>query len=281
VGNLTSSSFDINPLILMNIPSSQKALIRFSGIYRASVTTAEIQVPFDNLDNGTRILSDESECIRYIALYGGHHFHKLHAAYDSTKFKKIQGKDIEIIDWGCGQALATCVLIDYFIEKNLNLNVSSITLIDPSIVALQRGLSLVQQMFQNNLPIDSVVQLVNKCMDDLTPTDLISEPDSIKIHLFSNILDVERFDLTRLYQLIVRSFHGINRVICTSPDNDRQQRLETFYNLFLQSHKHKVSRESSSTEEIYGEVFYAATGRYEKRRISRCERQFTVKLTQI
>jgi hypothetical protein len=263
----------------MKIPSPQEPQIRFfSSIYRDSVTSAAIRVPFDNLDNGTRFLSDESECIRYIALYGGHHFHKLYAAYASTTFEKIEGRDIEIIDWGCGQALATCVLIDYLIEKNISLNVSSITLIEPSPFALQRGRSLVQQMFQNNPSTHSVVRLVNKYIDDLTPNDLVSEPDSIKIHLFSNIIDVQTFDLTQLYQLICSSFHGINRVICTSPYNEGQQRLETFYNLFP-SH-HQVIGASSSSEPIQGEVFYVKTRRYEVREISRCERQFTVNLTQ-
>lgn len=143
-------------------------------------------------------------------------------------------------------------------------------------VALQRGLDLVQRLFQNDASIDSVVRLVNKYLDDVNSADLASQPDNIKIHLFSNILDVEGLDLERLYQLIVNSFQGLNRIICTSPDNGRQQRLETFYNLFLQSHQ--VTRASSSSEEIYGEVFYAATGRYEERRIGRCERQFTVNL---
>lgn len=261
----------------MKIPSPEEAQIRFSSIYNASVTEAQIRVPFDNLDNGTRVLSDESECIRYIALYGGHHFYKLYATYASTKFENIEGADIEIIDWGCGQALATCALIDYLIEKNINLNVSSITLIEPSTVSLQRGRSLVQRMFQNNPSTDSVVRLVNKYIDDLTSNDFVSEPDRRKIHLFSNIIDVQGFDLTRLYQLMVNSFHGINRVICTSPDNGRQQRLETFYNLFP---SHQVTRASSSSEPIYREVFYAATGRYEERRIGRYERQFTVNLTQ-
>jgi hypothetical protein len=182
-------------VIRMNIPSPKEAQIRFSSIYRASVTRAAIRVPFDNLDNGTRVLSNESECIRYIALYGGHHFYKLYAAYSSTQFENIEGRDIEIFDWGCGQALATCALIDYFIEKNINLNVRSITLIEPSAVALQRGRSLVQRMFQNDSSTDSVVRLVNKYMDDLTSTDLVSEPDDIKIHLFSNIIDVEAFNL--------------------------------------------------------------------------------------
>ena len=262
----------------MKIPSPQEEQIRFfSSIYSASVTRAEIRVPFDNLDNGTRVLSNESECINYIALYGGHHFYKLYAAYASTKFENIEGTDIEIIDWGCGQALATCVLIDYLIEKNINLNVSSITLIEPSTFALQRGLGLVERMFQNNPSTHSVVRLVNKDIDALTPNDLVSEPDSIKIHLFSNIIDVQGFDLTQLYQLICSSFHGVNRVICTSPYNEGQQRLETFYNLFP---SHQVTGASSSSEAIYGEVFYAKTRRYEVREISRCERQFTVNLTQ-
>ena len=157
----------------MNIPSSQKASIRFSNIYKDSVTRSAIRVPFDNLDNGTRVLRDELECIRYIALYGGHHFHKLYAAYGSTMFKKIKSENIEIFDWGCGQALATCVLVDYLIEKNINLNVMSITLIEPSTVALQSGRRLVRQMFQNHSSTDSTVRLVNKYMDDLTSNDFV------------------------------------------------------------------------------------------------------------
>jgi hypothetical protein len=265
----------------MNIPSSQLSSIRFfSNIYRDSVTRAAVRVPFDGLDNGTRVLKDESECVKYMALYGGHHFHKLYAAYESTMFKNIEGKNIEIFDWGCGQALATCVLVDYLIEKTIDLDVISITLIEPSVLALQSGRSLIRQMFQSDSSTDSIVRLVNKYIDDLTSNDLVTKPDSIKLHLFSNIIDVEAFDLRRLYQLIVSSFQGVNRVICTSPNNGRQQRLETFYNLFVQG-DHKVDMASSSIESIYGEVFYAATNKYENREISRCERQFTVKLSQI
>ncbi len=261
----------------MNIPVLQEAKIRFfSNIYKSSVTKAAIRVPYDNLDYGTRVLSDESECIRYMALYGGHHFHKLYAAYSSTQFENIKGKRIEIFDWGCGQALATCILIDYLIEKDINLNVHSITLIEPSIVALQSGCNLVQQMFQNDNSTSCLLRVVNKYMDDLTSIDLASEADTIKVHLFSNIIDVEAFDLRRLYQLMADSFQGRNRIICTSPDNGRQHRLENFYDFFL--HSHQTFREFSSSEAIYGEIFYAASGRYKESKITRYERQFTVNL---
>jgi hypothetical protein len=261
----------------MNIPTSRASKIRFfNSIYKADVTKAALKRGCYNLDRGTKVLINESECIRYIALYGGHHFHKLYAAYESSEMEKAKDKNIEIFDWGCGQALATCVLIDYLIEKDINLNLLSITLIEPSIVALQRGRKLVKKMFQDDSSTDSIVKLVNKSMDDLTSSDLVSVPANIKIHLFSSIIDVEGFNLKRLYQLIVNSFQGINRIICTSPNNLRKRRLETFYDFFLKSHKPTAI--FTSTKTIYGDVFYVMSGKYEEREITRCERQFTVKL---
>ncbi len=263
----------------MNIPSAEEARIRFfDSIYRPSIERANFQKPFDDLDRGTRVLSNETECNQYMALYGGHHFHKLYAAYSSTRFENIEGRNIEIIDWGCGQALATCILIDYLIDTGIRLNLSSITLIEPSAVALQCGCNYIRQMVQNNASIDSATRGVGKYIDELLPVDLISEPNNIKIHLFSNIVDVEGFDLRHLHQLVINSFQGMNRIICTSPDNLRKQRLDAFYDLFLQSHQ--PSRESNSSEAIYGDIFYAANRRFERRRIGRYERQFTVNLTQ-
>lgn len=263
----------------MHIPSLEEAKIRFfDSIYRPSIARANFQRPYDDLDRGTRVLSSETECNQYIARYGGHHFYKLYAAYASTRFEHIKGRDVEIIDWGCGQALATCILIDYLIEIGIKLNVISITLIEPSLVALQCGCNHIQQMFQNDAPANSIIRKVNKYIDDLVSTDLVSEPDSIKIHFFSNIIDVEGFDLMQLHQLVVNSFQGRNRIICTSPGNSQQQRLDTFYSLFSQSHQ--LARVSSTSETIYGEIFYAANRRFEQRKITRCERQFSVNLTQ-
>ncbi len=169
-------------------------------------------------------------------------------------------------------------MIDHLIEIGDKLNVVSITLIELSLVALQCGCNHIQQMFQNDALTNFAIRKVNKYIDDLVLTDLVSEPNTIKIHLFSNIIDVEGFDLIQLHQLVVNSFQGLNRIICTSPDNSRQHRLDTFYSLFSRSHQ--PARVSNTNEAIYGEVFYAATTRFEKRRIGRCERQFTVNLTQ-
>ncbi|MBW4555797.1 MAG: hypothetical protein KME59_07650 [Trichormus sp. ATA11-4-KO1] len=229
------------------------------------------------LDHGVAVLNNETECDWYIAFYGGHHFHKLHAAFDSTNFPYTEGKNIEIIDWGCGQALATCVLIDYLIKNCIKPNVVLITLIEPSSIALQRGCNFIHQMFQNDISVIPIIRTINKYIGDLTTSDLASEPDTIKIHLFSNIIDVETINLNKLYKLMINSFKGLNRIICTSPNNNRQHRLHNFYNLFSQSCQ--VNNSISSNEEILGEIFYFKNQRYETLKIGRCEKQFTVNLT--
>jgi hypothetical protein len=261
----------------MNIPKNHEACRRFIDIYNESIDTANIRLPFDNFDSGTKILSSELECIQYIALYGGHHYHKLYRAYASTKFDLIAGKAIEIIDWGCGQALATCVLIDYLIEKRITLNVPSITLIEPSDIALQNGKRFIAQMFQSPPSANSIVRTVHKSIDALDSTDFKSDPNHIKIHLFSNIIDVDKFELTPLYQTITSCFRGTNRIICTSPNNQNRHRLDTFASLFSQAHL--VRDFVSSDESIYGEIFHAGTNQRKEHRIGRCERQFTVELT--
>lgn len=267
----------------MNIPNPEEANTRFiADIYKPCIEKCKnvqnIQSVLRVLDNGQAVLDDELKCDQYIAFYGGHHFHKLYAAFASTNFQYANGKNLEIIDWGCGQALATCVLLDYLIENRFKPNVVSITLIEPSVKALKRGYDFICPMFQSKPNADFAIRTVNKYIDDLEPSDLISDMGSIKVHLFSNIIDVEAFSLGKLHSLILGSFQGLNRFICTSPDNDRSYRLDNFYDLFSQSCQ--IYNPVSFEEAIYKEVFYFKTRQYEDRRIGRYERQFTVNVVQ-
>ena len=266
----------------MNIPSPEEASTRFiTHIYEPCIEKCKsiqnIQSVLRDLDHGTAVLDNQTKCDQYIAFYGGHHFHKLYAAFASTSFQYIDGKNLEIIDWGCGQALATCVLIDYLIENNFKPNVVSITLIEPSLTALKRGYNLTCQMLQSEAYADSAIRTVNKYMDDLNPSDLISDVDNTKVHLFSNIIDVEAFSLDKLHGLMLDSFKGLNRVICTSPDNERTHRLSNFHNLFSESCQ--IHKSVNLEEPLYKKVFYFKSGGYEDRRIGRYERQFTANLS--
>jgi len=268
----------------MKIPSPEEENIRFiDNIYKPSIEKCKniqgIQSVLAVLDNGAAVLDNEIKCDQYIAFYGGHHFHKLYAAFASTNFQYTDGKNLEIIDWGCGQALATCVLIDYLIENRIKPNIVSITLVEPSFTALERGYNFTCQMLESKPNTGSAIRMVNKYMDDLQFSDFLSDVDNIKVHLCSNIIDVEAFSLEKLHGLMLGSFQGLNRFICTSPYNDRRYRLGNFCDLFSQSCQ--IAQSVTSEKPIYKEIFYFKTGRYEERRISRCERQFTVNLTQL
>lgn len=265
--------------IFMRVPAGNNNQTRFfENIYKSAVQSANLQVPFDVLERGRALIRNERDCTEYIAAYSGQHFHKLYAAFASTNFAYTEGRNVEIIDWGAGLATATCILIDYLIENNISPNITSITLIEPSLIALEKGQELIYRMFQTSTLENCEIRLIEKFIDDVTTSNLASEDVSIKIHLFSNIIDMEVFDLNNLYELIVRSYRGTNRLICTSPDNNWKHRLDLFYQLFEQSHE--LTSPFVSSQEIYGEIFYIANQQYSRRRIGRYERQFTVDLSQ-
>lgn len=132
-------------------------------------------------------------------------------------------------------------------------------------------------MLQNRLGGKCTVSTVNKQIDELVTTDLVSASKNLKVHIFSNIIDVKGFSLDDLHTLILNSFQGHNRIICTSPENESAHRLDDFTNLFSKSGElHNLSR---SDDSLYEDVFYFKNRREEKRSITRHERQFTIDIT--
>lgn len=265
MNNLTSEEASINFIDDIYIPCVEKC------------KTQNIQKICSALSNGTAVLDNEEKCDQYIAAYGGHHFYKLYEAFNSTKFQYADDKELEIIDWGCGQALATCALVNYFVENKLRPKITSITLVDPSPVALGRGHNFIREILGTEFCTTAEIYRINKYLGDLEPSDFVSESNRIKVHLFSNIIDVETVDISKLHELIIKSFRGLNRFICTSPDNEHKHRLDEFYTIFSQSHE--VYNSIFLDEPIYKNIFYFKFGRHEKCRIGRCERQFSASLT--
>ena len=226
------------------------------------------------LERGRAQITRRDEGVKYIATYGGKHFHKLYAAFAFWEFNRLEGRNIEIIDWGCGQAIATCILIDYLIVNGFSPNITSITLIEPSLIALERGKELIHQIFQTDELEECKINFVNKSIDDVLTEDLESESNSIKIHLFSNIIDMPVFDLNNLHELIVNSFHEYNILVVTSPF--QHSRIDRFRELFENSHE--FIKAIDSIEPIIGEFYSIANSRYQQDNIPRYERQFAIYL---
>lgn len=160
----------------------------------------------------TKPLETEDEMSLYLRNYGNMHYAKMLSALQYLPLNEITG-DIEIIDWGCGQALASLVLLEYISRHSeySNLHINRITLVEPSEIAIKRG-ALHITVLNNKIPI----RLVQKYLDDIAPEE-ISAKEQTTVHLFSNILDVEEFSIPHLVQTIIESQKGTQYFLCASP----------------------------------------------------------------
>lgn len=197
---------------------------------------------WEELNSGVAILQNTTQLEQYVYSYGPMHNAKLRQAF--TTFIKhdffSKNQVFEIIDYGCGQALGSIVLCDilrFFID--FNFTISRIKLIEPSLLALQRAALHSRYSLKKNLQPENV-QAINKTLAALVDRDLKTDSDSIKFHVFSNILDIPAFDIVDLAEKIKRTQLGINYFICVSPNffsdgsHPRNSRLTNFMNCFRQ-----------------------------------------------
>ena len=213
--------------LLANCPKS------FNAIRRIAISQLqEIQNGdeiFRSLGRGVAILKQEEQLFSYLKSYGLMHKAKLLSAFSNFPFNEIKDKNIEIYDWSCGQGLASIVLLEYLKEKNVVLKIDRVTLIEPSEIALKRA-SLHVKHFDSEVRIRTIL----KDMDSLNIADVNGTDECIKIHLFSNILDVEAYSMRHLIEIMKLGVKGNNYMVCVSPyiSDIKTARFESFVNSF-------------------------------------------------
>jgi len=179
------------------------------------------------LDRGVALLNTHEEMCQYLFSFGNMHEAKIKKALDYLP-GKIFKQNFEIIDWGCGQGLATVCLFDYFNSKGFENKVQKVTLIEPSKKALDRaGLHV-----NSYLKDDTKIVSFQKKLDDVTDEDIESEANIPVIHFFSNILDIKQIDLKQLANKIDTSVVDDNYIISVGPLNATNKRIDAFYNYF-------------------------------------------------
>lgn len=184
---------------------------------------------FYQLNRGMKVIDNEKLLYKYLQAFGSKHKIKLYSAYDEI-FEKIQNKKFNIIDWGCGQAFATMILLDYAKNKNIELDMSDIILIEPSELALSRGILHIDILKQKEYNIKPI----NCNIDCIKEGDISFDNDYFTLHLFSNILDIEDFSMSNLLHKISSDIKVENLFICLSPkiNDKRNNRLDMFYKFF-------------------------------------------------
>lgn len=198
------------------------------------------------IDRGKGLIEDHYQACEYLFRYGPMHQEKLLNSFNELRDEDLDN-EIEVIDWGCGQGIGSMCLHDYLKRKNFHSNIKKFTLIDPSEYIVNRAEKHVKCFVKSSLEI---VKL--SCyFDEIIKSDLIQSPQRIIIHIFSNVLDIEKVDLDIVSSLIKSLGESENFIVCTSPNwNEKVQiRFDYFFNSFEE--KSRFIYKQKNTERVY------------------------------
>lgn len=226
---------------------------------------------YPGLNHGTAVLTNEEQLNAYIAAYGSMHQLKINEVLPKLTASEFQNADIQIIDWGCGQGLATVCLFDFFKKSHISLDlIKKVVLIEPSELALIRAQIHVDAYLSNS----DIIMPVKKYLDDVSEVDIKSE-QPVTIHLFSNILDIPSIDLQQLSNTIKDGLSGKHYFICLGPLNNGNNRIDVFWDyfseantIFQNSHGKQVYNEQG---QLIGTYSYTAKNRVFKVDGDTCE----------
>ncbi len=169
---------------------------------------------------GVQQIQAEEGLFDYMRNYGNMHQVKIQSCLE-VPFPQHFETRISLIDWGCGQALASMVFMDkYGID-----NIKQIILIEPSELALRRA-SLHCKKYAPDVPL----QTICKEFDELTVEDIhLVEPETT-VHLFSNVLDMEDYSVEHLASVVKSLQNNQQYFVCISPhiDDIRTSKIDTF-----------------------------------------------------
>ena len=186
----------------------------------------------DDLDHGKNLLQTEEQLAAYLCWYGEMHKVKCLVAAQNFPFESL-GLRIHVVDWGCGQALASLCFLEMLDQRGLLSYVHKVTLIEPSEAALDRAKQNVQRaLIGHSVTIECLCQ---KLPSKESPgCALAVNLDSrCTVHLFSNILDLTGIDLRKTAELIVAGI-GVHHVLCMGPCNSNKGRIDDFCNYFTE-----------------------------------------------
>ncbi len=206
--------------------------------------------PWSFINHGIDLLHTEDELNCYLTAYGHMHEAKIKTALSSIHNpQQVFNTDLEIVDWGCGQGLATVCFFDYLKQQGITDDIQKVTLIEPSRVALERA-----KLYVNSyLNADNKINIVNKYINEVTKDD-IENKQKIRIHFFSNILDISTVELEKLAKLVGDNIVGENYFFCVGPMNATSTRIDTFAKLLNITEEQLIGKENGKLKTTRGTI---------------------------
>lgn len=199
----------------------------FHRIAANNLSSSKKAHPWIGLNHGIKLLENDDELAQYLCAYGKMHKEKIDSALDAIKDPvEYFTKELTIIDWGCGQGLASICFLDYMRILGIDPKVEKIVLIEPSKPALSRAQDHLLKYCDDNMII-----AVNKYINDVKKDD-IPVTSGLVIHFLSNILDIASVDITHLANVIKENIPNEQLFFCVGPQNIGASRISEFAKLF-------------------------------------------------
>jgi superfamily I DNA and/or RNA helicase len=197
--------------------------------------------PWNVTEHGIALLDTHEKCCKYFCAYGEMHEAKIHYALDKlTNLSEICKHKFSVIDWGCGQGLATICFFDYLKKHSIENKVQKVILIEPSDTTRERAQLHINAYLKNK----NKMFAIGKYLNDVTKDDIKTDTP-ITLHFFSNILDVNTIDLEKLANNL-KDLQGENLFICVGPMNHDSTRIDIFANHIGMSQEQIISKYDGS-----------------------------------
>ena len=141
--------------------------------------------------------------------------------YDALEqfISKLDNQTITLIDWGSNQGIASMLVLDYIKEKQLDIKVSQVILVDDDTKILSRAMAQVEALSQDNIQIIAIKNDDDNLLDKI-------KTNTIALNLFAN--DRIPIDFKVINDVIYKDF-----IICLS--NENIEFVDKIYNDFNNS----------------------------------------------
>ena len=143
------------------------------------------------------------------------HQAKLNVAFENIPSIFFDQPAINIIDYGCGQAIGTMCYAKFLSQKGIAQKIKKVTLIEPSEISLRRAALQVSTL----LP-DAEIITVNKELEDLSDGDIVCEEDTPTLHIMLSVFEKYAFDIGNYYMVISDNLKGYNQFVCVEPPSE-------------------------------------------------------------
>lgn len=202
------------------------------------------------LEHGLGELKTDDEMDMYLATYGEIHQSKLIMAFTNLPRKILAEHRLSVIDYGCGQGIASMVLCDFLQEKVGHPEmISGFHIIEPSKPCLQRAVSNIGSFCPDSHITDYNITCENIWRLDIQPQS------EVVLHLFSNVIDIPNFPRTTICNILNKMNNHNNVVVCVSPfyqENGRAKLMDEFANgLSSFSCCHKFEKHTDEWDKPY------------------------------